>query len=82
MLCVILLLSACGKEKDGETGHVLPQQRPDYTEEEYEEIDYEWEPLFDSYEDNYLVHEWTEEQTGIGRPYGICAVGDSIYLRF
>lgn len=78
MLC-LLLLSAC-KNTEEETGRLLPQQRPSYTEEEYEEIDHASDPLFESYENDYIIHEWNEEKTGISRPYGICAVEDGAYV--
>ncbi len=74
---MILLLSACGNSG---TSRTLPQQRPTYTEEEYEEINHARDPLFDSYDDDYVIHEWNEEQTGIGRPYGICAVEGGAYV--
>lgn len=76
----MLLLAACGSGKGDGAAHTLPQQIPNYTEEEYEEQDHEWDPLFDSYEDSYLVHEWKEEQTGISRPYGICVAGDAVFV--
>lgn len=81
ILCITLLFSACGGSK------YKPRQHPwdinSYkTEEEFEEIDRSRprESVLETCADDYIVHEWTEAQTGISRPYGICVVEDSAYV--
>lgn len=80
----ILLLSACGNTKEGVTGtgRTLPDTIPViYTESELEEFhDTPREPLCEEYEDVYHINVWKTEQTGIGRPYGICVAADAIYV--
>lgn len=79
-----LLLSACGntKEENTGTGRTLPETIPVmYSESEAEEFhNIPDDPLCDEYEEVYNVNIWDAEQTGNGRPYGICAVGDAIYV--
>ena len=79
IFCITLLLSACGAEKD--KPRTLQQTIPIYkTEEEYQAQLGETAPLFESHPDDYIVHQWPEEQTGISRPYGICVVDDYAYV--
>lgn len=79
ILGIVLLLPACGSTKD--KPRMLPTEVPVYkTEEEYDAVDEEREPLFESYNDDYVIHQWTEEQTGISRPYGICVTDDGAYI--
>ncbi|MCM1538596.1 MAG: hypothetical protein NC254_09370 [bacterium] len=84
MIGGIVLLSACGNTKDNgvAAGRTLPDTIPViYTESELEEFhNLQREPLCEDYEDAYDVKIWDAEQTGIGRPYGICAVADAIYV--
>ncbi|MBD5468590.1 MAG: hypothetical protein HDR21_10615 [Lachnospiraceae bacterium] len=71
-----LLLSACGK-KDNNGVYEIPT----YTENEWKnKQNEEGELLFESYEDEYIINKWTEEQTGIESPYGICVLEDAIYV--
>lgn len=79
----ILLLSACGNtKKAARAGRTLPDTIPImYTETEAEEFhNTPIDPLCDEFEDVYHINIWDAEQTGIGRPYGVCAVGDAIYV--
>lgn len=83
MAACILLLSACGNtKKAARAGRTLPDTIPImYTESEAEEFhNTPIDPLCDEFEDVYHINIWDAEQTGIGRPYGVCAVGDAIYV--
>lgn len=79
ILCITLFLSACGGSKYKPRQHPWDVRSYD-TKEEYYAVCPERDPLFETCADDYIVHEWTEEQTGISRPYGICVVEDGAYV--
>lgn len=74
IICFMLL--ACSKSE-----RYKEYEIPIYTETEFEGIRYkERDTLLEHYDDEYRVNKWTERQTGVESPYGICAIGDAIYV--
>ncbi len=79
VLWSILFITSCGSKEKRE--HEFPTEVPVYTEQEAQEL-FEISPkaLFSESDGEYDVHIWSKEQTGIGRPYGICALEDKVYV--